>query len=76
MQRSLFSCGHFGDYTTGGYPALFPHILPIVTPAPRIADRFTAGLSQIPLRYPGRRQVQSWSQTGPKLVTYLLAPAS
>ena len=25
--------------------------------------------SQIPLRYPGRRQVRSWSQTGPKLVT-------
>jgi len=27
--------------------------------------------SQIPLRYPGRRQVRSWSQTGPKLVADL-----
>jgi len=27
------------------------------------ADRFAAGLSQIPLRYPGRRQVRGWSQT-------------
>jgi len=40
-----------------------------------VADRFAAGLRQIPLRYPGRRQVQSWSQTGPKLVADLLARA-
>jgi len=26
---------------------------------------------QIPLRYPGRRQIRSWSQTGPKLVADL-----
>jgi len=28
-----------------------------------MTDRFAAGLSQILLRYPGRRQAQSWSQT-------------
>jgi len=28
-----------------------------------VSDRFAAGLSQIPLRYPGRRQVRGWSQT-------------
>jgi len=28
-----------------------------------VADRFAAGLNQIPLRYPGRRQVRGWSQT-------------
>jgi len=27
--------------------------------------------SQIPLRYPGRRQVRGWSQTSPKLVADL-----
>jgi len=32
--------------------------------------------SQIPLRYPGRRQVRSWSQTGPKLVADARARAS
>jgi len=41
-----------------------------------VADRFAAGLSQIPLRYPGRRQVRSWWKTGPKLVADLLARAS
>ena len=28
-----------------------------------VADLFAVGLSQILLRYPGRKQVQSWSQT-------------
>jgi len=28
-----------------------------------VADQFAAGLSQIPLCYPGRRQVRVWSQT-------------
>jgi len=28
-----------------------------------VADQFAAGLSQIPLRYPGYRQVRGWSQT-------------
>ena len=28
-----------------------------------VADRFAAGLSQILLRYPGRRKVRGWSQT-------------
>jgi len=26
-----------------------------------VADRFAAGLSHIPLHYPGRRQVRGWS---------------
>ena len=41
-----------------------------------VADRFAAGLSQNSLRYPGRRQVRSWSRKGPKLVADLLARAS
>ena len=43
------------------------HVTVMVKPKFRyailVADRFAAGLSQIPLRYPGRRQVRGWSQT-------------
>ena len=41
-----------------------------------VADRFAAGLNQIPLRYSGRRQVRSRSQTCRRSVADLLARAS
>jgi len=34
-------------------------------------SHLSCSCSQIPLRYPGRRQVRSWSQTAPKLVADL-----
>jgi len=55
---------------------LFRHVEIARTCSNLVADRFAAGLSQIPLRYPGRRQVRSWWKTGPKLVADLLARAS
>jgi len=38
-----------------------------------VADRFAAGLSQIQSRYPGRREVQGWSQTCRRHASSLLA---
>jgi len=36
-----------------------------------LIEVFLSIKGQIPLRYPGRRQVRSWSQTGPSLVADL-----
>jgi len=74
--RSATSLGPVGDQDSVTEFGFEPGRRPVHSQSPLyailVADGFAAGLSQIQLRYPGRRQVRGWSQTCRRPVADLL----